>query len=65
MLIAIMADVFERETEKKFVKAISTKLEILAEQAPVLTQIDKAVEENQFMVVIEPVKDEDYEEETW
>ena len=38
MLIAIMSDVFERETEKRDVKKISTKLEILSEQAPVLSQ---------------------------
>ena len=31
MLIAIMSDVFERETEKAYVKMIQTKLQILAE----------------------------------
>ena len=36
MLIAIMGDVFDQLTEQKTVSAISTKLEILADQAPML-----------------------------
>ena len=44
MLIAIMADVFENLTEKRHVKAISTKLEILAEQAPLLAKLNKSDE---------------------
>ena len=65
MLIAIMSDVFERETEMRDVKKISTKLEILAEQAPVLSQTSKTEELDVYMIVIEPIRDEDYEEENW
>ena len=65
MLIAIMADVFENLTEKRHVKSISTKLEILAEQAPLLAKQSKSDEQNVYMIVIEPVEDEDYENEEW
>ena len=65
MLIAIMADVFENLTEKRYVKSISTKLEILAEQAPLLAKQSKSDEQNVYMIVIEPIKDEEYENEEW
>ena len=65
MLIAIMGDVFERETEKKVVKKIKTKLEILAEQAPVLSRSNKNERQEVCMIVVVPIRDEDFEEETW
>ena len=48
MLFAIMGDVFERETEKKEVKKIQTKREILAEQAPMLSQSSKSDKNKRF-----------------
>ena len=65
MLIAIMSDVFERETEKRDVKKVSTKLEILAEQAPVLSRTSQTEELLEYMIVIEPIQDENFEEENW
>ena len=65
MLIAIMSDVFENQTEKRYVMQIRTKLQILAEQAPLLSKISKTDEQNVFMIVIEAIKDEDFEYDTW
>ena len=65
MLIAIMADVFEDLTEKRHVKAISTKLQILAAQAPVLAKTSKTEEQDVFMIVIDPIKGDDYDDDTW
>ena len=60
-----MGDVFDREMDKYQVNKISTKLEILAEQAPVLYQGKKSDQLEVYMIVAMPIKDEDFEEETW
>ena len=52
MLIAIMSDVFEQETEKRVVKTNSTKLQILADQAHMLRDHSKVPYKKVFMVVI-------------
>ena len=44
MLIAIMGDVFDYLTERKLVRSIKFRLKILAEQAPILEQINKIEE---------------------
>ena len=65
MLIAIMGDVFEREIESIGIKRIMTKLQILADNAALLPQTDETEEKNVYMVVIEPIRDEEHEEEEW
>ena len=52
MLIAIMRDVFERETEKKEVKKIQTKREILAVHAPMLSQSSKSDKKEVYIIVV-------------
>ena len=54
MLIAIMGDTFDRAMENKERFGIQTKLEILSNQASVLSQSEKLSNEKHFMIVVEP-----------
>lgn len=65
MLIAIMGDVFDELMEQRDVKAISTKLMILSEAAPVLSQKSAEDEEEVYMIVIEPTEEDALEGEAW
>ena len=65
MLIAIMSDVFDELMEQRDVKAISTKLTILSEAAPVLSQKSAKDEEEVYMVVVEPTEEDAGESEAW
>ena len=65
MLIAIMGDAFDELMEQRDVKEFEMKLAILAEQAPALKQKSAQDEENVYMILVEPVADEDFESEGW
>ena len=66
MLIAIMGDVFDRLMEQQDVQATKNKLQILAEQAPILSNLSPYNDKEVYMIVVEPeCSDNEDDEEDW
>ena len=67
MLIAIMADTFDRIADNKLVNAIRSKLELIGDLVAVLDAEDKIQSKNKFFFLVQPEDGEDEEEddEVW
>ena len=69
MLIAIMGDTFDHAMENKHVNSMQTKLQILGDQAAVMTssisKAEKQVTVRKFMFMARPKEDVDLEDDVW
>ena len=63
MLIAVMGDTFDRVMENKDINSIKSKLELVADLVAILDNKDSEYNQKIFFFMVEPVKDEEEDEE--
>ncbi len=63
MLIAVMGDTFDRVMENKDINSIKSKLELVADLVAILDNRDDKYNQKIFFFMVEPVKDEEEDEE--
>ena len=63
MLIAVMGDTFDRVMENKDINSIKSKLELVADLVAILDNRDSEYNQNIFFFMIEPVKNDEDDEE--
>ena len=65
MVIAVLADTYDKVTEKRAQWVKKLKIKLLSSLIPVLPSKEKQDFEDVFMIIVKPIDDTDNGEEDW